>query len=500
MEILIGIDLGTTVLKAAAFDSRSGAALCQAAIRLKVRSAADGTREQDPAAVDTALAGALRIIRRHLGAKWNSVRGIGLAAQGGSTIIANRTTGKPLTPMILWNDTRAYSLMPEIAAMKPAAYWRELSEREGPGVGLARLVWLRQKRPRLLCPESIYVGAGEYIYFRLTGLWRQDAGNALQIGCYNVARRDLDQEPLDLVDADVSFFAPMRRGHELHPLRRQAVRRFGLSAKVLVAGPYMDHEAGYLSALGASDRPLQCSLGTAWVGNFVLPEGSTGWSPFQLALPSPVNGGRLVVQPLLTGNVTWDWALGTLVDANHKTALSRLGRIFDKELLPPYGLVALPWLARPNPLDGGALGGGAFFGVGPHTTSAEMLRATALGMVCEMARVMAEVVSCGVVNSVVLGGGASKGRFFRELLASLFVPLVVYSSADEDLAGTRGTVFAFSRAAARSGTRRVPRPPQRLRDRVARSYEMYLKVFERLYADVDVGAPFHFGERKREGP
>ncbi|HIE10420.1 MAG TPA: hypothetical protein EYP62_02290, partial [Kiritimatiellae bacterium] len=46
---------------------------------------------------------------------------------------------------------------------------------------------------------------------------------------------------------------------------------------------------------------------------WVEPPASRWRSPFQLVLPSPVGSGHLVVQPLLTGNVTWDWALQTFV-------------------------------------------------------------------------------------------------------------------------------------------------------------------------------------------
>ena len=143
-------------------------------------------------------------------------------------------------------------------------------------------------------------------------------------------------------------------------------------------------------------------------------------------------------------------------------------------------------------------GGGTFFGVSAHTTAAEMVRAVAAGMSYEMARTLAEVKSSGAIDSVVLGGGASKGRFFRQLLATLFAPLKVYSLLDEDLSGTRGTVFAFSRAAAKARTRRVPLPSQSVRRRIARGYEMYLRIFDRLYGQVTVGEAFHFGREEKE--
>jgi sugar (pentulose or hexulose) kinase len=226
------------------------------------------------------------------------------------------------------------------------------------------------------------------------------------------------------------------------------------------------------------------------VGNFVLRHESSGFSPIQLVLPAPVGEGALVVQPLLTGNVTWDWALRTLVHADHGEALRRAASIFADELLPPRGLTALPWLARANPLDSGALGGGALFGVGAHTTPAEMLRAVAAGMCYELERVLEAVAASGAVDGVVLGGGASRGRFFQAILATLFHPLPVWSPAEEDLSGARGAVFAFSRRAGRAAARRVALPTRALRERIAQGRQTYRRLYERLYGHVHAGEAF----------
>ncbi|HPX42382.1 MAG TPA: FGGY family carbohydrate kinase, partial [Candidatus Hydrogenedentes bacterium] len=107
-RVLIGIDVGTTVLKACAFDADSGALAARAAHRLPVRLLADGGREQTVRALDRAFQGVLAALREHLGRHWAAVSGIGVAAQGGSSIIADRGTGAPLTPMVLWNDARAH--------------------------------------------------------------------------------------------------------------------------------------------------------------------------------------------------------------------------------------------------------------------------------------------------------------------------------------------------------------------------------------------------------
>ena len=475
-EILIGIDLGTTVLKAGAIDRRSGHVVALAAQRLPVRAEADGTREQSLADIDRGFDTVLGRLRRQLGKNWSRVAGIGLAAQGGSFAICNRQTGAALTPLRLWSDQRPARLVPQVAAMRPASYWQELAFNPGPGWGLARMLWLREQNPRLFATENIYSGAGEYAIFQLTGQWRQDAGNALQIGCYRVPKRALDAGPLALVDVPLSFVAPMRNG--LLTLSATAARRWRLSAGLPVAGPYFDHEAGYLSAIGVSDRPLQCSLGTAWVGNFTLPANERSKSPNQLVVPAPHQSGWLVVQPLLTGNMTWDWALATFIGGRPATTVRRAAQLFTQQLLPPPGMVALPWMHVMNPLKRDAVGGGGFFGGGVAAQREDFVRAVALGMTCEMARVFRRVRDQRKADSVVLGGGASKGTVFQSHLAALFAPLPVLALQEEDQVGLRGCLHAFSPRAATGQARRIAVPAEaaKIRD----GFAVYCELFERV--------------------
>jgi len=478
-SILIGIDLGTTALKAGAFDARSGRRLAAASVRLPVRSRADGTREQDVGAVERALRGAAASIREQLGAGWRRVAGAGLCAQGGSAIVADRDTGRARTPMQLWNDMRPLHRRPGIAARKPPAYWRRFSYLDDPGAGLCRIEWLRERQPGLFDGSAIYAGAGEYLYQKLTGAWRQDAGNALQIGCYDARRRRIIASPLRLVGAEPSLVAPMRDGHEVHALARAGARLLGLPEGVPVAGPYMDHEAGYLAAAGPGGRPLQCSLGTAWVGNFVARRG-TPPPGFNLVLPSPVDDGDLIVRVIAAGTATWDWAVGELLGRRGADGIRRAGAILRGSPLPPSGLVGLPWLTTVNPLVHGAVGAGGFLGVSPHTSPGDLLRAAAAGLCCEMAFAFGHVRDAGIVDRVVLAGGASNGPHFRRLLAAFFAPLPVFHVAAVDAPGARGCLWAFSRAAAAAPVRRVPGPSQDLRRRCLAALDEYNRACEAL--------------------
>ena len=477
-RILLGIDLGTTVLKAAVFAAGSGKLLAVARAELPVRTGPDGMREQNLKHVDAALARVTNTLRHRLGTAWPRVVGVGLAAQGGSAMIVDTDTGKPHTPMQLWNDTRPTALLAGIARRKPPGYWRRLSFLDGPGAGLARIQWLRKRRPTLFRKGNLYVGAGEYAYFKLTGVWRQDAGNALQIGCYDARRRRIAAGPLKLVGVDTGFVAPMREGHETHGLSPAAAKRLKLPAGVPVAGPYIDQEAGYLCASETGRRPLQLSLGTAWVGNFVLPR-SEPPAGFNLVLPSPVGSGSLVIRVMLAGNVSWDWARATLLDGP-AGSLQRSTAVFERALLPPAGLVALPWLTQPNALDPKQAGSGGFIGIGPHTTREDLLRAMAAGMCYELRRVFEPVLRRRNVDSVVLTGGAAAGKHFRTLLAALLAPLPVRCVAADEQAAARGAVRAFSRRAAHAATVACRRSAKALTADILAGYRHYLAMYDDL--------------------
>ena len=118
------------------------------------------------------------------------------------------------------------------------------------------------------------------------------------------------------------------------------------------------------------------------------------------------------------------------------------------------------------------------------------MRAVAAGLAFEFRRVFARVAEAGVVNRLVMGGGASKGVHFRSLFAALFAPLPVYRQIDDEWAAARGVLCALNPRAARGRVERMPAPRRAEREEVLRAYGGYLDVFGRLYGDVAWGKAF----------
>ncbi|MCX5771807.1 MAG: FGGY family carbohydrate kinase, partial [Candidatus Hydrogenedentes bacterium] len=458
-----------------------GRCVAEVSRRLPVRHTPGGGREIDAGSLDTALDGAFSRLRLAVGGRWRRVSGVGVAAQGGSTMMVERDSGRAVSPMYLWNDARASGWVSRLAVEHGKAFWRRLFGFDMPPTGLGRIAWLREQRPELFNARYLHAGAGEYLFRRLTGIWRQDAGNAIQAGSYNARTRRLDGTALELVGVSLDFVAPLRQGHETAQLDRDAARKFKLAEGIAVTGPYIDQEASYLSAAGAGSNPLQVSMGTAWVGNFSIPQGMTGSSPSQLVLPPLLDKSPFVIQPLYAGNSTWDWALETFAGRPHSAALRAAAGAFARAILPHPGLVCIPYCAQQNPLRPDQYGGGVYLGVGTGTSRSDFLRATAVGLVCELGRVFAGLASSGAVDAVVLGGGASRGAYFRQLSALAFGRLPVLWQSDYNLSAARGSLFALSpRASGASQFKRVDAPAE-LAEPFRRAFEIYESAFDEVY-------------------
>ncbi|MCC6152190.1 MAG: FGGY-family carbohydrate kinase [Candidatus Hydrogenedentes bacterium] len=491
-QCLLGIDLGTTFLKVSVFDRTTGRVIAQDGVRLTVRELPDGGREQDMPSIMRVLKRIARKLKNNNPTAWKRIAGIGVASQGGSSIIVS-SDGTPRTPMLLWNDARAQGEFAEVLKRLPLSFWREVTLRDVPAHGMARISWLLKYRPEVFKGrrgDVLHVGAGDYLFFLLTGTWRQEAGSTIQIGPYNVKKRTLDERPLKAFGLSIDFVPPLRIGDTTELLSDSGAALLDLNADIPVAGPYIDQEAGYRCAAVTVDAPLHVSLGTAWVGNFLIDERMAGYAPYQLLLPGPDRNRRLIVLPLLTGNATWEWALREFTPKGNAQAIAEANTVLKAKPFPHAGLHLLPWNAQDNPLLPANYGGGAFIGMNTQTTRDDMLSAAALGLVCEFARVFSILRDKRAVKSVVLSGGASKGEHFRKLMATLLAPLPVYWQTDSDLAGARGALVVFESKAAQAELKRVPLPDKKFLNEARNRASEYNAIIDRLYGHVKAGRPY----------
>jgi sugar (pentulose or hexulose) kinase len=154
--VWLGIDIGTGGVRAAAVDD-TGMLLASSESPLRSERARPGWHEQDPESWKSAVASVCRTTLSRLDG--SRVGGLSICGTSG-TLLLGDADGRPLTPAVMYDDTRAAEMVPWLAEI-----WATVAERNAYRVhstwGLPRLVFLneafRDRRDVRLyhCPDFV---------------------------------------------------------------------------------------------------------------------------------------------------------------------------------------------------------------------------------------------------------------------------------------------------------------------------------------------------------
>jgi sugar (pentulose or hexulose) kinase len=184
---MIGLDLGTSALKALALDA-SGQVVARARMAYPTHRPAAGAAEQNPADWWAALTGCCDQLTRQVAAE--SWGGIGLSAMM-PTLVTLDAAYRPLGPAITWQDTRASSCAAQLVERFGAAWLYETTGQRLDGRYL--LPMARQARRG----EDTVAGAKDYLLYRLTGHLATDPSTATGYGAFDLRSGHWDGQILD---------------------------------------------------------------------------------------------------------------------------------------------------------------------------------------------------------------------------------------------------------------------------------------------------------------
>ncbi len=200
--LLLGLDIGSTTIKAAVYDPESGRVVALAARPTPTDHPAPGLSEHDPEALWQAVCACLReVVADCRGgvAPPPQIAGLAIAslAESGVPIDA---AGRALSPLIAWYDRRS----------EPQATWldRQIPEQELHAItgqrvtasfGVCKWLWMREHWPEAASQMETWLPAPNYILWRLTGERSIDFSQASRMLAFDQRRLDWSERILDAV-------------------------------------------------------------------------------------------------------------------------------------------------------------------------------------------------------------------------------------------------------------------------------------------------------------
>ncbi|MFF9074337.1 FGGY family carbohydrate kinase [Streptomyces sp. NPDC014646] len=415
----IGIDVGTSVVKAAAFgpDGRT-LAVESRPVGLTIR---DGFVEQD---MDEVY-GAVREVLAALGS--DGVAFAGLTGQGDGVWLVD-AAGRPVRTAISWMDGRAHEL---VDAWQESGVFTAVYRRTGsamfPGCPGPVLAWLDRHDPASLDAATTALYCKDMVFQRLTGV-----------------------RATDVSDASMPFLDPMTRTYSC-----DVVAALGLGHRAALLAPVSDPVAtaelpsGVRISNGPYDLPA-CALGAGVTrpGDGLLIVGTClaalvvtkrldlDGEPAGLHISTDRPGHWLRAMPAMVGTAALDWVLA-MTGVRH-TDVDRL-----LTATPPgaNGVRVLPYFAPSGeraPFVEPRLRA-ELVGVCLETTPADLVRA-----VCEGIGFAARhcLDAAGLTGTLALCGGGTRSPAWTRLFADVLGRPVRIVEGE---VGARGAVLAAAR-------------------------------------------------------
>jgi xylulokinase len=200
---LVGLDVGTTGVKAVAVDA-DGTVLAVAERGYPLSTPRPGWSEQDPEdwwrASETVLAEV---------SAGRDVAGIGLSGQMHGLVVLDDDE-RVLRPAILWNDQRTSA---ECAAIEEQIGLDRLigltGNRALPGFTAPKLLWLRANEPETHARVRRICLPKDYVRLRLTGAWAIDVADASGTLLLDVAGRRWSEDVLAELEISEAWLPPV---------------------------------------------------------------------------------------------------------------------------------------------------------------------------------------------------------------------------------------------------------------------------------------------------
>ena len=170
-DTLLGLDIGSSSVKASLIDSGTGRVIAQATSpskELEITAAKPGWAEQHPDLWWEHVCNCLLDLKGRASSELARAKSIGITYQMHGLVLVDRD-GKPVRPSIIWCDSRAVPVGE--SAFKGIGEDTCLSKLgNSPGnFTAAKLAWVKQNEPEVFAKAAYFMLPGDYIAFKLTG-------------------------------------------------------------------------------------------------------------------------------------------------------------------------------------------------------------------------------------------------------------------------------------------------------------------------------------------
>ncbi|MFS0868172.1 FGGY-family carbohydrate kinase [Microbacterium sp. 179-B 1A2 NHS] len=418
---VIGIDVGLTSAKAAAFDASGNEIRTVSAPNPRVAVSRE-RQEIDMLALWSVVADVLRDLTADLAREGWAVAAVGATGHGNGLYLVDEDL-TPVRAAIASTDSRAESI---VAGLDPEQVEQvrlltgSIPWAAQPGVLLR---WLSEHEPDSLHRARWALTCKDWLTLCLTGAPSADLSDSSGCGLVNLRTRDYEPAALDLLGLPASVRALLPELHAsdavVGAITAEAAASTGLPAGIPVVAGCMDCVASPLGAGSAGRGDVTVIVGTWAINSVVVPaDDAPPRVTINALLPDPDLMLAMEVAPTSAASVEW---AASILGARATSPVTPRDLLDSCRDAPPLadGLVFLPFI-HGAPEHFGA--SGTLLGIKGSHTFAHVARAVAEG-ITQYHRVQIDKVRASGADVVsapwTLAGGGAKNAQWAQMFADI---------------------------------------------------------------------------------
>ncbi|MDH4450664.1 MAG: FGGY family carbohydrate kinase [Rhodoferax sp.] len=439
-QVYIGLDLGSTSLKVAAFDAADGRVLAQAGAPIPWERNVQGACQVPGATVRRLVPELLSQVVLGLGQRVHDVAAMSCVGHGGGLHWVDADAQLQGDYAVSSTDQRAAAYAGAVGARRHADLFAAVGC--GPWAGQPTMIAqdiLKQSHATDLAGHTLMF-AKDYVHLLLTGKRATDYSDASTAGLLNRRTRQPDALAFEVggwAPWSADLLAPLQApGTLVGHVQADMARQTGLPAGLPVAMGAIDLYGAMQGAGATQTGDMTAVFGTWCVNAAMGPQDPS----FEATLPAPCPGISNVVQLdaaqacMFMNNNAASMANTSWFAAVSQQNATQLMQAAFSSVPGARGLRYVPFI------NGGGNASAAFVGLRSLHTQADMARAVVEGALALHARSLQQLAAAGlpIRRLFALGGGAGEVRL-TQLLATMMNLPIWTPGADES--GARGAAM-----------------------------------------------------------
>lgn len=497
MNLLMGLDLGTTALKIALYNQK-GQLLASATEEYKLLTPKSDYVEVEVSTYWIAFQNGLKQLKKQYSIKADDAISFGISAQG-ETLILMDEAGNPLMNAIVWMDNRAH----EEAESLRNVFGDETCYKTCGQVSFepcwpaCKLLWVKNNKKDVYNRIHKILLIEDYFIYRLTGEWVTEGSLVCSSAYYDIIQKKYWPEMLEYLCIEESQLPVVKESGEfVSKISDQASRSLGLPVATSICTGALDQVAGAIGVGNIKPGMFSENIGAALA--ICVPVDRPVFDPNR-KMPLHYFGipNTYMLHTFTTGGMALRWYRDKFCREEMKTELLT-GKNAYQEISEQVGtvqagsegLLMLPHLSGSMAPDVNANARGVWFGFSLKHTKAHFARALmeSIGYILKRNIETLEEMAIEVKEIRSLGGGAKSG-VWNQIKADIVQKPLATSNIDEAaclgaaiLAG-KGTGLFTSLDEAIANMIKVDKifyPNGENKEVYACAYDMYKQIFMNL--------------------